>query len=468
MKFSPRFVFLFALFLVWKAFAVPPSGYYEVWGDEFNGSSLDPTKWWVWNQQDRSGYSTPSAVTVTNGYMTIQVYSTNGQNYSGIVSSDGRFRARYGYMEASVEFNGSPGMFSDFWINSADNGAFIGDPAAEGAEVDVCEHRVTDANNKDNISGNVTIDLHWNGYGSSETSFNSPFYGSGLGTGFHTYGLLWTTNNYQASIDGVLTLTTNGGLSRRTEIVLFSCEVDSNSFCGIVPTGGYGNANVSTTSTVVDYFRFYAPTTTVYWLGASSANWTDSGNWLSNMVPTAASDVVFSFLTVGNPSVNLSPGTTVNSLSIQEPNAITLSGGSLTVGGGGIDLLSAVNNTQMNSPLALGANQSWSIAAGITLNIGSVVTGNADVTQDQFGAVAIYGTNNSTGSTFVNNGSLLDYGVINNSTVVGGGSVGGTGLFAGPVTVNAGLLTGTETFTAPVVINAGHPGSGQYHTHKSE
>src|SRR5208282_5916624 len=104
-----------------------------------------------------------------------------------------------------------------------------------------------------NISGMVTIDLHWDGYGSSEKSASSGLVGSGLGTGFHTYGCLWNSSSYNVSIDGVPTWSTNVGVSQRTEIILLSCEVDSNSFCGIVPSGGYGNFLTSTTTTVVDY-----------------------------------------------------------------------------------------------------------------------------------------------------------------------------------------------------------------------
>jgi beta-glucanase (GH16 family) len=228
--------------------AAPPAGYYLVWSDEFNGTALDPTKWWVWDQPDRSGYTTPDAVTEGGGYLTLHTYTTNGVNYSPILSTDGFFRPRYGYTESSVQFNGSPGMFSDFWIQSAINGVFLNDPAASGAEVDICEHRVTDAADVDDLSGEVTIDLHWNGYGSAEKTASSGLTGSGLGTGFHTYGLLWSSNNYNVSIDGVSTWTTNVGIAQRTEILMLSSEVDSNSFCGIVPTGGYGNFLASTTS----------------------------------------------------------------------------------------------------------------------------------------------------------------------------------------------------------------------------
>src|ERR1022692_2638001 len=109
MRFFPRYALLLASLLVWNASAAPPAGYYLVWNDEFNGTSLDPGKWWVWVGINSSGYTTPDAVTVGGGYMTIHTYTTNGVNYTAIISSDARFRERYGYTEASVEFNGSPG-----------------------------------------------------------------------------------------------------------------------------------------------------------------------------------------------------------------------------------------------------------------------------------------------------------------------------------------------------------------------
>ncbi len=444
--------FLLSLFVL-SVSAAPPPGYYLVWGDEFNGSSLDPTKWWVWNQADRSGYTVPDAVTVGGGYLTITTYSTNGSNYSAIVSSDARFRERYGYVESSIEFNSSPGMFSDFWLQSANNGEFIGNPAASGAELDICEHRATDAGDVDDISGMVTIDLHWNGYGSNEKTASSGLVGSGLGAGFHTYGCLWNSTNYAVSIDGVQTWSTNAGISQRTEIILLSCEVDSNSFCGIVPSGGYGNFLASTTTTVVDYVRFYAPTTTVYWIGASSANWTDSGNWLSNMIPTSVSDVVFSYLSVGNFSINLGQNITVNSLSIEESGPIGIFGNTLTINSGGIDMLSALNDAGIYSPLVLGAAQSWNVASGRTLVVDTVMSGPGNLTLSGLGTVLLEGTNNCSGSTTINSGTLQVSGVITNTVTVAGGTLSGTGTMTGPVVVNAGTLSGTETITGPVVIN---------------
>lgn len=439
-----RTVRVFILFLLgWLAAisvqASPPPGYYLVWSDEFNGTSLDPTKWWVWNQPDRSGYTTPDAATVGGGFLTLHTYTTNGVHYSPIISSDARFRPWYGYLESSVEFNGSPGMFSDYWIQSPDNGAFIGDPADSGAELDICEHRATDANDVDDISGMVTIDLHWNGYTSGiEKTASSGLVGSGLGTGFHTYGLLWNSTNYSVSIDGTPTWSTNVGVSQRTEIFMLSSEVDSNSFCGIVPSNGYGNFQASTTSTVVDYVRYYAPTTTVFWTGASSADWTDSGNWLSNMVPTSTSDVVFDYLSVGNFNITLDQSIAVNSLAIQESGPITITGNALTVSGGGIDMVSAINNAVVASPLLLGADQNWKIGSGYWLTVTGPMSGAGNLTLTGMGTVASTGTNSCSGLTTVKNGQFCVDGLITNAVTVTGGAVGGVGTIAGPVQINAG------------------------------
>ncbi len=419
--------------------ADPPPGYYLVWSDEFNGTSLDPTKWWVWDQPDRSGFTVPEAATVGGGYLTLHTYTTNGANYSAIISSDARFRPWYGYLESSVEFNGSPGMFSDFWVQSPDNGVFLNDPADSGAELDICEHRVTTTNNVGDISGMVTIDLHWNGYTSGiEKTAGSGLVGSGLGTGFHTYGLLWNSTNYTVSIDGAPAWNTNVGIAQRTEIIMLSSEVDSNSFCGIVPSNGYGNFQASTTSTVVDYVRYYAPTTTVFWVGASSANWTDGGNWLSNMVPTSASDVVFDYLSTGNTSITLTQNITVNTLAIQESGPVTISGSPLTVNGGGVDMVSAIYNAVVASPLVLGANQNWKIGSGYWLTVAGPVSGSGNLTLTGMGIVALVGTNTSSGLTTVSNGQFLVDGVVANAVTVIGGALGGTGIIGGPVQVNAG------------------------------
>ena len=261
------------------AFAAPPSGYYQVWADEFGGTSLDTSKWSAWSGPNRHAINTPSAATLGGGYLTITTYTTNGTHYSAILSTDGKFRYRYGYLEASIDFNTTPGMWSAYWLQSPTEGQYIGDPSASGAEIDICEHRASDATGS-NIASFVQSTVHWDGYATDHKQVNGGNIGSGLGTGFHTYGLLWDSTNYFFLIDGVQQWATNIGHSDRTEIVLLSSEVQDAYWAGVVPAGGYGDFLTSTTKMIVDYVRYYAPTTTVFWTGASSANWSTAGNWL--------------------------------------------------------------------------------------------------------------------------------------------------------------------------------------------
>jgi beta-glucanase (GH16 family) len=122
--------------------ATPPSGYYLIWSDEFDGSSLDLSKWWCWLGPDHQATDLPQAVTVSNGCLTITCFNTNTAYYSGTVSSQGLFC--YGYYDASIQWNGEPGMWSAFWMNSPNTGLYDGNPFRSGAGVDICEHRYTE------------------------------------------------------------------------------------------------------------------------------------------------------------------------------------------------------------------------------------------------------------------------------------------------------------------------------------
>jgi autotransporter-associated beta strand protein len=430
--------------IVPDASAAPPDGYYLVWADEFSASSLDLAKWGAWVGPNRDAQNVADAVSVGGGYLTITTYTANGTHYSGIISSEGRFRADYGYYESSLEFNGSPGMFSGFWLNSPTTGRYVGDPSASGDEIDICEHRKTDAGNADDINNVVQTTVHWDGYAADHKSVTSGNIGSGLGTGFHTYGFLWQHTNYSFTIDGTPQWSTAAALSDRTEVITLSSEVWSNSFAGIVPPGGYGDLLSSTTTLVVDYVRYYAPTSTVFWTGASSADWTTAGNWLSNMIPNAASDAVFSYLSVGNFSISLGQDTAVRGLSIQEAGPISITGSTLTLNSGGIDMVSgfnmspAFNDATINSALVLGAAQCWNIGEGRVLTVNGVVGGAANLTLNGRGTVVLGGTNSCSGLTTISNGTLLVNGMITNPVTVAGGTLSGTGTIAAPVLVSSG------------------------------
>lgn len=240
--------------------AAPPSGYSLTWSDEFSGSSLDLTRWGYRLTGSRyDAINTSSAVSVENGNLVIRTYTDAGTNYTGMIGTQNLFEQTYGYFEARIDFNGSPGMWSAFWIQSPTIGNPIGNVAVAGAEIDVAEHRVSNSGNTDpNMANKITQALHWDGYGTSHQQLNNISGNLGLASGFHTYSVLWTPEGYTFYVDGTQSWSSTSGISQRSEYLILSSEVRNNNWAGVIPTGGYGSLATTTTNMTVDYVRAYA------------------------------------------------------------------------------------------------------------------------------------------------------------------------------------------------------------------
>jgi hypothetical protein len=254
-----RFAILF-LILAQSVFAGAPAGYSLQWSDEFNGNSLNTGNWsYTGNGWRNSAYNTSNAVAVSNGCLVITTYTRNGTNFTGFIDSNGKVTNSYGYYEASIQFSNAPGNWSAFWIQ----GPFVSNTnnnPTNGAEIDVFEHRQTDSGNNNWVNGGDHA-IHWDGYASGiEQSASYSSMSLGVGSGFHTYGLLWTSNNYIFSIDGHSTWTNSSFVSSAPEFIRLTSEVESNSWAGTVPGGGYPDLTNSPYQMKVDYVRYYAPT----------------------------------------------------------------------------------------------------------------------------------------------------------------------------------------------------------------
>ncbi len=243
-----------------NALALPAGVGALQWNDEFDGTSIDSTKWscytpGVWSD----AVNTPSAASVAGGVMKISTYTESGTNYTSVWSTKDKYFFPYGYFEARVQFNTSPGMWSAFYLQSPTNGQPVGSPATAGTEIDVVEHRAV--NDLGAVRTNYTTTaLHWDGYGANEQStsqLNGPLAGLGNGS-WHTYGLLWTPDSYTFYYDDGIIGTWTTPVSQRTEYLLLSSEVENNSWAGNIPTGGYGTAATSTTNVQYDYVRVYS------------------------------------------------------------------------------------------------------------------------------------------------------------------------------------------------------------------
>ncbi len=250
-----------------QSHAAPPAGYALVWSDEFDGNSLDTNRWAQRAPGPRNdAINTSNAVSVSNGALTITTYTEGGTNFTGMIGTENLYMPRYGYFEARINFNDSPGGWSAFWMTSPTM-TMLGDPHGYGTEIDIVEHRAVNANNVQN-SNRAQAALHWDGYDTEHKTVSSGLTGSGLSTGWHLFALEWATNFQKFYYDGSLVWTvTNSAaqdpippqatVSQRSEYFILSSEVRDANWAGNIPVGGYGNRTNSTTKMNVDYVRSY-------------------------------------------------------------------------------------------------------------------------------------------------------------------------------------------------------------------
>ena len=398
--------------------ANPPAGYYEVWGDEFNSSTLDTTKWSYWLPgARRDAVNVTNAVSLNGTNLVITTYTSNSVHYTAMLANNTTFLSRNGYWETSAKWGDTNGMWSALWMQSPTMGTYLYDPAVSGSEIDIVEHRSTDGGSNGDIISQAENNIHWNGYGSSAASAGSGLIGSGLGSGFHTYGFLWTPSGYTIYIDGnndrAWSYANNGvPISESCEWFIMSSEVDdtSTTWAGTIPSGGYGNLGTSTTQLAVDYVRYYAPTSTVFWAGTSSVYWTNSANWVSNMPVTAASDLTFSLLSGANLSPQLGQNYSVDGLVfLQMNNGCTVGGtNTLTLGAGGVDMVAANHSVTISCPVNIGQAQSWLVgpnSPGNTLTDSGGLAGSATLSKGSYGTLVLTGTNSFTGILNAGTGS---------------------------------------------------------------
>jgi hypothetical protein len=74
---------------------------------------------------------------------------------------------------------------------------------------------------------------------------------------WHTYGLLWTAEGYTFYLDGAEQWKTNKAVSKRSEYLLLTCEIEDKGWAGDIPAGGYGPREKSTTTMEVDWVRVW-------------------------------------------------------------------------------------------------------------------------------------------------------------------------------------------------------------------
>ncbi len=168
------------------------------WGDEFNGTSIDTSKWQIDNktraEDPNKTYYIPQNASVSNGTLKLLVKheTYSGANYTGaMLELTGNYRRnRYGYFEARIKYNfQGPGWWANFWMCGVDQW-----PPEFDNEI-VAQH-----------PGAVYLANHYKDASGTDRSSNT--YGALDYNQWHTYGVLWLPGKpVQFYLDGKLAFT---------------------------------------------------------------------------------------------------------------------------------------------------------------------------------------------------------------------------------------------------------------------
>ena len=175
-----------------------------IWHDEFDGTTLDDSKWSVMpNDRRKDGWWTPKAVSLDGkGHLVIKTLREGGKYLDGCVHTNGKFEHSFGYYVARVRMQRQPGHWSCFWV-FGDGVKKVGTNGRDGSEIDI----VTKAW----LDDRVQHSLHWDGYGSEHKMEAQVVHVPGVMEGFHTFGVWWKEDEYIFYVDGRETWRRSGG-----------------------------------------------------------------------------------------------------------------------------------------------------------------------------------------------------------------------------------------------------------------
>ncbi|HEX8081029.1 MAG TPA: glycoside hydrolase family 16 protein [Jatrophihabitans sp.] len=205
----------------------PKPDWQLVWSDDFNGSTLDRSKW---DAEDESTFgegnlelaclmSRSKNVEVAGGMLTLRAARENppvicgdkdsrfpgGRSYtSAMLSTKGKAAWHQGRFEVRAKLplaaGKSKGLWPAFWMRPA-NGSGDG-------ELDIME-AIGTGDSQDPEAGSVHHTLWYDGKGTfTKQSYSAPVKGGPAG-GFHTYAAEWQSGVMRWYIDGQLTFERN-------------------------------------------------------------------------------------------------------------------------------------------------------------------------------------------------------------------------------------------------------------------
>ena len=258
-----RVVPLFLLFHPHVADAVPPppptgKRWVLAWSDDFNGTTLDESKWshrseGFRSERRHSGHRIKwryehDNVSLRDSYLVLRntrdplIIDGADLVKAAAIDSKGKFEQTYGYFEASIRIAPTAdGMHTAFWLQNdnryrtaADGGV---DGPSDGAEIDILESVYT--------SDHYHMAVHWEGNSLSADAEFAPMHDGQ----FHVFAVAWTPDSYTFYADGQHKTQRFRGISHSDGYVILSTGVSWRQ----------GNARAGTfpNEALVDWVRVY-------------------------------------------------------------------------------------------------------------------------------------------------------------------------------------------------------------------
>lgn len=235
-----------------------------VWADEFDGKTLDSTKWvprlnmmgsrsphWVEDAYEIDGNSNlvlklekRDGVYCTTQLQTGYNFMDGSPEEFDFLSAENReagegnknyykwpigeikqpkFMHKYGYYECRCKMQQKEGWWSAFWLQSPIIGSTL-NAEFSGVEVDIMEQFWRTKYEPHHI---ITHNNHWDGYGTQHKStgaFQVPL--KETEDGYHVFGLEWTPEYYRYYVDGEMTWEVKAPypVSQTEQFILVSTE----------------------------------------------------------------------------------------------------------------------------------------------------------------------------------------------------------------------------------------------------
>ena len=223
--------------------AAPPLGpaaWALMWSDEFDGASLDATRWkWgalPWGGTVHSS-SYASAITAADSYLEGGVLklrcrkvTTDGKPWTeGFVHTQGKLDFTYGYAEIRAKYPHNKGTWPAFWMLSWSSGW--------PPEIDVAEYFGSENRMHHGLCTGTSSSPVWDSTNAYDEAAN-----------WHTYGIEWAPGSLKWYRDDVLVKTVTGSVVPAPDMYLILNSGMNDSYDSTTPNPNYYQ---------VDYVRVY-------------------------------------------------------------------------------------------------------------------------------------------------------------------------------------------------------------------